>query len=98
MQRSRLLEELRKLVRATRVARANRMPVNEVLHRATERQEQGGEPSRRRFVKSLGTVAGGGLLLNSVSARAFTKRSPRIAIVGGGIAGLNAALTLHPQT
>jgi monoamine oxidase len=95
MQRSRLLEELRKLVRATRVARANRMTLNDVLHRATERQEQGAEPSRRRFVKSLGTVAGGGLLLNSVSARAFTKRSPRIAIVGGGIAGLNAALTLQ---
>ena len=32
MHRSRLLSELRKLVRATRVARANRMTLNDVVH------------------------------------------------------------------
>jgi monoamine oxidase len=95
MQRSRMLTELRNLVRATRLARANRMTLNEVLQQAAERQHRPAEPSRRRFVKDLGSVAGAGLLVNNLPARAFGNRAPRIAIVGGGIAGLNAALTLQ---
>ena len=71
------------------------MTLNEVVHQAAERQHRPTEPSRRRFVKEAGTVAGAGLLLNSLPARASGKRAPRIAIVGGGIAGLNAALTLQ---
>src|ERR1700749_546171 len=95
MQRSRKLAEFRKLVSATRLARDNRMTLNEVVHEAAERQSRAAEPSRRRFIKDLGAVAGTGLLLNSFPARAFGKRAPRIAIVGGGISGLNAALTLQ---
>ena len=90
-----MLTELRNLVRATRLARANRMTLNEVLQQAAERQHRPAEPSRRRFVKDLGSVAGAGLLLNNLPARAFGNRAPRIAIVGGGITGLNAALTLQ---
>jgi len=95
MKRSRLLAEFQNLVRATRVARANRMTLNEVVQQTAERHQQRAEPSRRRFVKGVGAAAGAGLLLNSLPARAFGKRVPRIAIVGGGIAGLNAALTLQ---
>jgi monoamine oxidase len=95
MQRSRMLTELRNLLRATRLARANRMALNEVVEQSVERPKRSHEPSRRRFVRDLGAVAGTGLLLNSLPVRAFGKRTPRIAIVGGGIAGLNAALTLQ---
>jgi monoamine oxidase len=95
MQHSRMLTELRNLVRATRLARANRMTLNEVLEHAAERRRRPAEPSRRRFVKDLGSVAGAGLLLNNLPGRAIENRAPRIAIVGGGIAGLNAALTLQ---
>jgi monoamine oxidase len=95
MQRSRKLAEFLKLVSATRLARDNRMTLNEVVHEAAERQSRAAEPSRRRFLKDLGAVAGTGLLLNSFPARAFGKQAPRIAIVGGGISGLNAALTLQ---
>lgn len=37
-------------------------------------------------------MSGAGMLLNNLPARALGKPAPRIAIVGGGIAGLNAAL------
>ena len=40
MQRSRMLSEFRNLVRATRLARANRMTLNEVLQQAAERQHR----------------------------------------------------------
>lgn len=95
MQRSRMMAELRNLVRATRLARANRMTLNEVLQHAAERRHRPTEPSRRRFVKDVGAIAGAGLLLNNLPAHAFGNRAPRIAIVGGGISGLNAALTLQ---
>ena len=95
MQRSRMLTEFRNLVRATRLARANRMTLNDVLQQAAERQHRPTEPSRRRFVKDVGAIAGAGLLLNNLPAHAFGNRAPRIAIVGGGIGGLNAALTLQ---
>src|SRR4051794_15896162 len=86
MQRSRMMAELRRLVHATRLARANRMTLSEVMEEAAERREGPQEPSRRRFVRDMGAVAGTGLLLNSLPARAFDKRGPRIAIVGGGMA------------
>ena len=50
-------------------------------------------PGRRRFLEGLGAIAGAALLSPPRIARAGA--TPRIAIVGGGISGLNAALTLH---
>ena len=95
MQRSRMLSKFQNLIRATRLARAKRMTLNEVLEQAAEREHLRADPGRRRFVRDLGAIAGAGLLLNNVPGRALEKRAPRIAIVGGGIAGLNAALTLQ---
>src|SRR5215831_12443896 len=50
------------------------------------------ETSRRSFLRTVGTVSAisvaGGTWI-------FAATPPRIAIVGGGIAGLNAALTLQ---
>jgi monoamine oxidase len=56
-------------------------------------------PSRRAFLRQsaglfAGATFGGSLLLSSQTHAA---NAPRIGIVGGGMAGLNAALTLHDR-
>jgi monoamine oxidase len=51
--------------------------------------------SRREFLRRAGVAGAAGLAAPAVLARpARAAGGPRIAIVGGGIAGLNAALTL----
>jgi monoamine oxidase len=51
--------------------------------------------SRREFLRRAGAAGAAGLAAPAVLARpARAAGGPRIAIVGGGIAGLNAALTL----
>ena len=54
--------------------------------------ERDGRPSRREFLKA---TAVGAAALVARPALAFGAAPPRIAIVGGGIAGLHAALTLQ---
>jgi monoamine oxidase len=49
-------------------------------------------PTRRDFLKVTGAVIGAAALGGRLPAFAAT---PRIAIIGGGISGLNAALTLQ---
>jgi len=49
--------------------------------------------SRRDFIKVSGAVVGAAAVTSPIAA--FAGAAPRIAIVGGGIAGLNAALTLQ---
>ncbi len=49
-------------------------------------------PSRRAFLQHSGALLAGGSLLPAGRAQAA---APRVAVIGGGIAGLNAALTLH---
>jgi monoamine oxidase len=55
--------------------------------------------TRRDFLKVTGATVGAAALGGPVAALAATQPKPsepsRIAIIGGGIAGLNAALTLH---
>jgi monoamine oxidase len=54
--------------------------------------------SRRQFLTdSLGTAALGGLVLASAREIKASSTQPNIAIVGGGIAGLNAAYQLHKR-
>jgi monoamine oxidase len=50
------------------------------------------EVSRREFIKVTGAAVGAAAVTGPIAA--FAGSAPRIAIVGGGIAGLNAALTL----
>ncbi len=59
---------------------------------AVQDERTGRRPSRRDFLKAGGAVAAATALPRTT--RAFSGPAPRIAIVGGGIAGLNAALTL----
>src|SRR5579863_743049 len=49
---------------------------------------------RRRFLQGAGAAAGAALISGSRAAKAAGAK-PKIAIVGAGIAGLNAALTLQ---
>ena len=49
--------------------------------------------SRRQFIKVTGAAVGAAAVSGPIAA--FAAAPPRIAIVGGGIAGLNAALTLQ---
>jgi monoamine oxidase len=49
--------------------------------------------SRREFIKVTGAAVGAAAVSGPLAA--FAAAPPRIAIVGGGIAGLNAALTLQ---
>lgn len=55
-------------------------------------------PSRRTVLKgaaAAGLAAGAGLAAAPRARAATTKGAPRIAVVGAGISGLTAALTLH---
>jgi monoamine oxidase len=49
--------------------------------------------TRRDFIKATGAVVGAAALSGRIPA--FAATTPRIAIIGGGISGLNAALTLQ---
>jgi monoamine oxidase len=53
--------------------------------------------SRRRFMGAMAVAGGAGLAAGALprSVRAFTHNEPRIAVIGGGIAGLNAAYQLR---
>ena len=79
-------------------------PIADLLKRAFNRSVvQGGitaeelrdwQKSRRRFLKQL-TIAAGGLAF--LPACMQVAAPPRIAIIGAGIAGLNAAWQLQKQ-
>ncbi len=93
MNRSSLFAEFRNLLRASRLARQKGVLFRDFLHSAEEPQAHQITPTRRQIVKGLGVVAGATLMARGRIAHAAQR--PRIAIVGGGIAGLNAALTLQ---
>jgi monoamine oxidase len=88
MARSRLLDSLIKIASEHREASARGVPVEQV--RAERRERAIG---RRAMLAGLGAATGLALLPRRALAKANT--SPRIAIIGGGISGLAAALTLH---
>jgi monoamine oxidase len=50
-------------------------------------------PTRRDFLKTTGAVVGAAALTARLPA--FAATTPRIAVIGGGISGLSAALTLQ---
>src|SRR5262245_22276225 len=92
MARTPLMRALRRLAREHQAASQLGIEVEEYRDREDERRI-----SRREFVARTGAVgaavAVGGPLALARSARAAG--GPRIAIIGGGIAGLTAALTLQ---
>ncbi len=82
-----LLHSIRSLIKQHRLAHGTGQPVDKIRERASR---QG--PSRRKFI--AGATAGAALPLLTRWAARSAPDGPRIAIVGGGIAGLTAALTL----
>ena len=88
MARTPLLSKLQELYRDFDKAHRSGRPVEEV-------QDEGRRCwTRREFIKASGATVGAAAFSGPIAAFAGGQ-TPRIAIVGGGIAGLNAALTLH---
>ena len=87
MARTDLLHRFQCLYRDFETAESSGRTVEEVQSARLARK-----PSRREFI-SGGAIATAAAI--SAAPRALAASSPRIAIVGAGIAGLNAALTLH---
>ena len=86
MARTPLLRAFRRLAEEHRTAEALGLPPAELRGQAL---------SRREFLKRAGIAGAGAAALPAVFApRAQSAAAPRIAIVGGGIAGLTTALTL----
>jgi monoamine oxidase len=92
MPRTPLLRALRRLADEHRAAGQLGIPPAELRG---QQAEAAASYSRREILKR-GAVASAGVVAGSafLAERAKSATAPRIAIVGGGIAGLNAALTL----
>ena len=89
MTRSPLMRALRRFAREHAEASWRGVEVAQVREeRATAFAE------RRRFLQGVGAAAGAALIPRTRPANAATQK-PKIVIVGAGIAGLNAALTLQ---
>lgn len=89
MARTPLMRALRRLASEHAEASYKGISIDEV------RQRRRTAMSRRDFVKGAGAVVAGFTLADLGLRTARASSPPRIAIVGGGIAGLNAALTLQ---
>ncbi len=94
MARTPLMRALLKMARTHTEASERGISVEQV------QEEERAKLSRRDLVASAGVVVAGAALSHPLAGAAHkalglgATTSPRIAIVGGGIAGLNAALTL----
>jgi monoamine oxidase len=64
---------------------------------AVREQRRQNRLTRRDFLKVAGATAGAAALSGSLPAFARATSTPRIGIIGAGIAGLNAALTLQDK-
>src|SRR5262252_3708061 len=88
MARTDLLTRLQQLFRDFQAAELSGQSVidipNQRLHTTS---------TRREFLKTVGVT--GAIAAFEAPARQLAGKQPRIAIVGGGIAGMNAALTLQ---
>ena len=87
MARTPLLRMFESLVQDFKAAERSGRPVDEI-----QQGRRRMRPTRRDFLKAGGAVIGAAALGGRLPAFAAT---PRIAIIGGGISGLNAALTLQ---
>jgi monoamine oxidase len=97
MARTPLLRALQKLAREHRDA--ERLGISPAELREHEAEARERSYSRGEFLKRAGAV-GGAIAVGGPAALARTARAattPRIVIVGGGIAGLAAALTLQDK-
>jgi monoamine oxidase len=87
MARTPLLRKLQALYQDFAEAERSGKPVEQV-----QEERRQGAWTRRDFIKATGATVGAAALTGPIAA--FASPAPRIAIIGGGISGLNAALTL----
>lgn len=96
MARTPLLTAVQRLVREHRVATTTGRPVEAVREQMAAQRSSG--ISRRQLLVAGSAVAAGSLLaIRNAQAGKPGGNQPRIVIVGGGIAGLTAALTLSDR-
>jgi monoamine oxidase len=89
MARTPLLRKLQALYQDFAEAERSGQPVEQIQEERRQRAW-----SRRDFMKATGATVGAAAFTGPIAAFAASP-PPRIAIIGGGIAGLNAALTLR---
>lgn len=92
MSRSRLMDELTRVMRIGRFCDARGLDSREGVEMANDLERRA--RSRRDFLKGMGAAAAAGAMLGgsrTAWAGKPTKAAPRIAIVGGGLAGLTCA-------
>ena len=94
MARTPLMRALQRLAREHQAASMLGIEVEELHERECE-----GRISRREFVKRTGAVGAAVAVAGpmALAKPASAAGAPRIAIIGGGIAGLTAALTLNDK-
>jgi monoamine oxidase len=90
MPRTPLLRSIRQALRDARAARATGVPVDELREIRAERKTI----TRRQL---LGGAAAGAAILATPKRVRAAGAQPTVAIVGGGVAGLNCALTLRDK-
>jgi len=92
MPRTPLMHALRQFASEYAEAARHNISIDQV------REERHVRLSRRQFLKGAGALIAGAALVRPLGGGHITSaaaRRPRIGIVGAGIAGLHAALTLH---
>jgi monoamine oxidase len=94
MARTPLMRALQRVAREHQAASMLGIEIEESRER-----ERAARISRREFVMRSGAVSAAAAVAGQMASAkpAFAARAPRIAIIGGGIAGLTAALTLRDR-
>jgi monoamine oxidase len=95
MARTRLFTQLQQMIKRQALARRYGVSVAELRELRERKPEDGAgvDSKRRRLLGAAGAVAAATLMPAPVRP-VFARQQPTIAIVGGGIAGLNCALEL----
>lgn len=94
MARTPLLRALRKLFRDAHTSRKTGLPLHGIAEGREAARSRIVTPSPRISRRTLAAGVGVGAAALALPALSFAKSNPRIAIVGGGIAGLTCALKL----
>ncbi|HEX9884405.1 MAG TPA: FAD-dependent oxidoreductase, partial [Desulfobaccales bacterium] len=96
MARTHLLASVRRLLREHQLAQKTGLPIEEIRAGpySTGGSSQARTISRREFIAGVAATTAVAMLPSVLKGNSWAAAPPRLAIIGGGIAGLTAALTL----